>query len=825
MEKLHFHCPLFFLLFQLSPLLLVSSDDTYTRPDKYFINCGSELNASLEDGRTFVGDRKAGSFSFFPGKSDPVQDSNPETNASLYQTARIYRVPSSYALAIPELENGTYVVRLHFFPLSSHPDLTGATFNVSASGFLLLSDFNVPNGTKFPVIKEFLLAITAGNFRIDFIPKLVQPALAFINAIEVFLAPENLTLVSATHVTPAGRNGSYTGLHPQALETAYRLNVGGPTITPANDPLWRNWIPDDEYLTNRASAQNASYFSGALQYQPEGASDYTASNLVYRTAKISTSRNITWSFGVSKNARHLVRVHFCDTFNPTVTPDTFNLYLLGKFNLGISSYPNFYQGAVPFYLDFVVDSNDLGFMSISIGPSHDFPNLTAYLNGLEILKFSVAASGQQKKSHWFVIVGSVVGGVALICISLVVVLMGLKCRKEKSTDNQLPLELLYGGEISYDSAIERKASAFLVHNLNIELKKSFVEIQKATNNFDPDLMVGKGGFGKVYKGRLSNGDIVAVKRRESESGQGLHEFEREITILSKICHRHLVSLIGYCDENFEMILVYEFMEKGTLKENLYDSNGNPLGKLSWKQRLEICIGAAEGLHYLHTSAEKRILHRDVKSTNILLDGNYVAKVADFGLSKTGPIDKSSTNNHLIGTPGYLDPEFFRNLDLTEKSDVYSFGVVLLEVLCARAAIKEEVNLVDWAMPWIKEGQLEKIMDPFLVGTLNPKSLETFVGTAEKCLNGLSVIRPTMYAVLWDLKYVLGLEENVVHKQPHEDSTADASLELALPLAKHFPSNSLPGGEESLVQIGLPGEDGSDTTDSEVFSQLRIDLPR
>ncbi|PHU01242.1 Receptor-like protein kinase HERK 1 [Capsicum chinense] len=246
----------------------------------------------------------------------------------------------------------------------------------------------------------------------------------------------------------------------------------------------------------------------------------------------------------------------------------------------------------------------------------------------------------------------------------------------------------------------------------------FVALQEATNNFNESLVIGKGGFGKVYRGVLSDGTKVALKRCKPESQQGLAEFDAEIEILSQFCHPYLVSLIGYCEERDEMCTVYEYLENSTLRSHLYGSN---IPRMSWEQRLEICIGAATGLHYLHTNS---VIHCDVKSTNILLDENFVAKITDFGLSKTiHRFDQTRVCTVVKGTLGYIDNEYLIRGQLTQKSDVHSFGVALFEVLCARPAI-------DQSLP----GQ------------------------------------PSMGDVLWSLEYALHLQESVVQDNPEENST-------------------------------------------------------
>ncbi|KAJ0471241.1 putative protein kinase RLK-Pelle-CrRLK1L-1 family [Helianthus annuus] len=755
-----------FLFFYLLSLFLFTFSIAFTPQDNFLINCGSNTNAMVS-GRQFVADSvKPGSGFLSPEKSITLSNPNPNS-PKLYTTARVFTTVSRYRFEINK--TGTHLVRLHFSPFNNlNYNLNNSNFSVLVNGVLILPNFRA----EVTVVKEFILMVDRTHLDITFDP-LGNKGVAFVNAIEVFSAPVDLIVDGGAKSVGVSGIQEFKNLSSHILETVYRINVGGPKLTPFNDTLWRNWVPDEEFLDIKSSAKTVAT-TQLPNYQTGGASKEIAPDNVYMTAQemnrggliINSVFNLTWGFPVDSRGglRHFVRLHFCDIVSLSVNQLYFNVYVNGFLaykDLDLSTL-SFRVLASPFYVDFVVDSDESGVLEISVGPSDLSTSLrkNAILNGVEIMKI-VNPVGQQtstKKKNILILISLIVGGLIVACFVILAVLILLRLRTKTRTKTT-QAESNGWTPIPVNGSSHSKYSEG-TNNVN-RLKIPFVDLQSRTNNFDKSLIIGSGGFGIVYKAVLRDNIKVAIKRCVPGSRQGLPEFHSEITILSKIRHRHLVSLVGYCEEQSEMILVYEYMEKGPLRNHLYGSNLPPL---SWKQRLEICIGAARGLHYLHTGSAQGIIHRDVKSTNILLDESNLAKVADFGLSRSGPcLSETHVSTGVKGSFGYLDPEYFRRQQLTDKSDVYSFGVVLFEVLCARPAVdpmlgREEVNLGEWAIHWKRKGLLKKIVDPRIADQIKPASLKKYADTAEKCLADYGVDRPTMGDVLWNLEYALQIQE-------------------------------------------------------------------
>ncbi|XP_057472158.1 probable LRR receptor-like serine/threonine-protein kinase At1g67720 isoform X1 [Actinidia eriantha] len=337
------------------------------------------------------------------------------------------------------------------------------------------------------------------------------------------------------------------------------------------------------------------------------------------------------------------------------------------------------------------------------------------------------------------IIGSSVGAAALLVATIASYLLLKRGKKKFSKQDQF----------EHTMPAQEAAHCFTLS-----------ELEDATRKFERK--VGSGGYGLVYYGRLKEGKEIAVKVMINNSFQGKQQFSNEVTLLSRIHHRNLVQFLGYCQEEEKSILVYEFMHNGTLKEQLCGPQTNEQ-IINWIKRLEIAEDAAKGVEYLHTGCIPSVVHRDLKTSNILLDKNMHAKVSDFGLSKLAVDEASHVSSIVRGTLGYLDPEYYISQQFTDKSDVYSFGVILLQLISGKEAISNESfgvncrNIVQWAKLHIENGDIQAIIDPSLHGEYDIQSMWKIAEKALMCVQPHGSMRPSISEVIKDIQDAMSIE--------------------------------------------------------------------
>ncbi|CAK9237931.1 unnamed protein product [Sphagnum troendelagicum] len=391
----------------------------------------------------------------------------------------------------------------------------------------------------------------------------------------------------------------------------------------------------------------------------------------------------------------------------------------------------------------------------------DLPFLSElYLPGNPFLQ-GPSSMSNTKSTNIAIIIGPVLGGILslVIIISLVLFIQRISHIKTK--------ERTLAGRIDIQLHVTRSMTSCLFQFDHVGWHPySLAEVVTATNNFK--IQIRKGGFGPVYYGKLEDGQEVAIKILDVKSSQGPFEFFNEVDVLSRASHRNLVLLIGYCLEDDQQMLIYEYMHKGSLSDHLYgDLSTSTNEQLDWTTRLHIALNASQGLEYLHSGCNPSIIHRDVKTSNILLPSDMKnAKVADFGLSRlTYGENITHVTTNVKGTAGYLDPEYFTSQCLSIKSDVYSFGVVLLEIISGRKAIdtmlpnQEAWNLCDWARINLQEGNINKILDPIVkVSNPNLDALWKVAEIAIQCVEPKAIHRPIMTKVVEELRIAINLQE-------------------------------------------------------------------
>ncbi|KAI8534152.1 hypothetical protein RHMOL_Rhmol10G0066800 [Rhododendron molle] len=792
--------------------------------DNIAVNCGSSGNSTAVDGRQWTGDIGSSYAPLLHSTNEGKLISSKATNPSLspdpvpYASARLSRWPFTYAFRVSP---GQKFVRLHFYPARYRGGFkrSKAFFTVKAGPYTLLSNFSASLTADASgldsLVKEYCVNVEENQPLImTFSPSLGgssdDQAYAFVNGIEIVSMPAGLYHTqegdAGAHVI--GQNFRLPIDKSIALEMVQRLNVGGTAISSIEDTgLFRDWSQDSNFLMETSYVQPVT---STLRIKYTSIPSYTAPQKVYQTSwSMATDRqgngnfNFTWKLPIDFGFRYLLRLHFCDFEYEIEERDRtkFSVFFdehVAEAKADIIKWSGGNRVAV--YRDYVVrieedrmeGKHDL---LIAYFPhNHEWiEDIDTVLKGLEVFKLSnpdknlagvnpmplsyaLTSSNAKPQKSVYASGGNAIATILVILLTV--------------TNIGVYMLHVWGEKFSVKN-ISPSPPEGLCRRFSLS------EVLLVTNNFSHEFFIGSGGFGKVYKALIDDGTTtVAFKRLNSKSKQGADEFRTEIEMLSNLRHIHLVSLIGYCDERQEMILVYEYMEHGTLADHLYkhyNFGDNTICHLSWEQRMKICIGAARGLDYLHTGTRRGIIHRDVKTTNILLNKDWVAKISDFGLCKEGTTSHSHTHvsTNVKGTFGYLDPEYFLTRRLTKKSDVYAFGVVLLEVLCGRPPVdlrleEEQHSLSRWAQQCIKEEKLDQLVDQSVRDQISPECLKVFTEVANKCLHEYPSGRPTMSDVVASLEWMLASQE-----QPRNACTEEEEEEKGEEEEEDVASSSTP----------------------------------
>ncbi|KAG2718455.1 hypothetical protein I3760_03G221200 [Carya illinoinensis] len=756
-------------LFSSLPITTSETLPPYTPTDYFLLNCGSSSNSTSLDGRRWEGDSIS---KFSPrnihsvSSSSEASEQDPSLSQVPHMTARIFDQQSKFTYSFP-VSCGPKFLRLYFYPTSySNRDITKSFFSVIANNFTLLSNFNAylsisaSNPSKTYLVKEFIIDVQNNqSLDITFIPS--PSSYAFINGLEVVSMPNNLYIsrnqyISTVTLIDNPNMPFYFQMNPFALETLYRLNVGGVLVSNVDDTgMFRVWDQDEDYIYGAALGTMPHQLNVSIKYTID-TPPYTAPEVVYSTsrtmgedANVNLQYNLTWIFPVDAGFFYLVRLHFCETeieFTH-VNQRVFSIFIYNQTAENQEDVIAQSGGSeIPVHKDYVVlvpkktqAKQDLwlalhpyrsrGKFS---GPQYE----DAILNGVEIFKLNQSDGN----------LASMVGPTSSAPEKKMRLLMR---HKNRLSPFMMTIGFLIGALLAILSymSIGKNVSTL---QLNLCRYFSIMDIKVATQNFDHQLVIGAGRFGNVYKGYIDGGStVVAIKRLNPLSKQGTRGFWTKIHMLSKLHHANLVALIGYCNDQDEMILVYEYVARGTLYSHLYETE-NPV--LTWKQCIHICISTAHGLNYLHTGVKDTIIHHNVNPTNILLDKRLLAKVSNLCLSKLDPTSMSQSHFNTLVKGGfeYMDLEYYHRQKLTEKSDVWPALMPDLP--------KEQVNLTQWAKNY-HSGTLAEIINPCLRGEIASECLHKFGEIADCCIRDREIDRPAMKDVVWALQLAHQVQEN------------------------------------------------------------------
>ncbi|KAG2287544.1 hypothetical protein Bca52824_047148 [Brassica carinata] len=599
-----------------SAAVLGDATAAYKPTDLFLINCGTSSDTIDSQSQTWTSDQQhlltsnLDNVSFSSNAS--YQEEVPQVP---YTTARVFLSNVDYSFPVSP---GWKYLRLYFYPTryESGFDAASSFFSVTVNGFTLLKNFSADLTVKASksksLIKEFIVPVNQ-TLNLTFTPS--PSSLAFVNGIEIVSMPDGSYSKGGfdNMITNVGSTIDFIIKNTTAFETVHRINVGGQMVDEVGDTgMFRRWLPDDDVILSENSGMKPDVTGVKINYTDKTPL-YVAPEDVYKTyrtmgnvgyPRLNLNFNLTWLFPVDAGFLYLVRLHFCETLSDVNGSNqrVFTIFIgnkIAKLDMDVIQLSG--GSRIPVYLDFSVlvgfESGPRPDLRLDLHPYTDSgpKYYDAILNGVEILKLSVSGGNlagpnpnplvssdqtpnhvkpsarKGNNSHVLVITLAVVG--SSIFLAMFVSVIALFCKRNKTKD--VPLHTT-----SKPTDSCSPLTTYLCRRFSI------FEIKYATNDFDEKLIVGTGGFGSVYKGQIDGGTtLVAVKRLGIASKQGAKEFKTELEMLSKLRHVHLVSLIGYCDDESEMVLVYEYMPRGTLKDHLYKRNKAVDPPLSWKQRL------------------------------------------------------------------------------------------------------------------------------------------------------------------------------------------------------------------------------------------------
>ncbi|KAJ1409376.1 Serine-threonine/tyrosine-protein kinase, catalytic domain [Sesbania bispinosa] len=607
-----------------------------------------------------------------------------------YMTARVFTSEATYKF--PVQSDKRYWLRLHFYPSvygSFNP--SDSYFSVKANGVTLLANFSASITcqalSQAYLDREYSLApLNSDTLTVTFKPSdKHNGAFAFVNGIQLIQMPELFD--SASMVGYADQTVDAKSLH---LQTMFRLNVGGQYISPVHDSgLNRMWYDDTPYLFGAATGVTTQA-DKKVKINYESMPQYIAPPDVYSTSRsmgtnkdVNMGYNLTWIFQVDPNSMYLTRLHFCDFYFSKVNEIVFNIYVNNQTAEAQADVIGWTGGkAVPTYKDYVVyvqdgPGDEQLWLALHPAPDTKPEYYDAILNGVEIFKLNdtdlsgpnpqpsdMLVEHEEKERTFqdnkhqkrtFVIGGAAGGAAGFALVAAICVVVHQKKRRSpgsySNTSSWLPL---YGN--SNTTGTKSTGSGKSVGSANLAMAQglcryfSLQEMKQATKNFDEANVIGVGGFGKVYKGVVDNGFKVAIKRSNPQSEQGVNEFQTEIEMLSKLRHKHLVSLIGFCEEDDEMCLVYDYMALGTLREHLYKGN-KPLDTLSWKQRPALNPNLPKEQVSL---ADWALLCKRKGTLEDIIDPNLKGKINPESLKKFADAAEKCLSDHGLDRPSMND---------------------------------------------------------------------------------------------------------------------------------------------------------------------------